>query len=182
MFFSQCFRRYILWPSLGVPCLSGHTNDSIWEIIFKVWLLIKQSVQELWRSFINNNVIVFHTYPRSITSSFMRWFLSERVFRLLSSSLLLFFYLTFLIFGSHIVFISVLGLLSRSWQNTICADSLRCLILQCSALSIISTSSHKDKRFSFSFNIWSTIANFSIPPRTNAFWCSSSLTYSGQPV
>ena len=24
------------------PCLSGNRNDSIWEIIFKVWLLIKQ--------------------------------------------------------------------------------------------------------------------------------------------
>ena len=42
----------------------------------------------------------------------------------------LFFYLTFLIIGSHIVFISILNL------PNICADSLRCLILQCSSLSL----------------------------------------------
>ena len=76
--------------------------------------LIKQGVQELWSSFANNDVIVFHAYPRSITRSFMRWFFSLRVYGRLPSSLLLFFYLTFLIIGSHIVFISILGLLSRS--------------------------------------------------------------------
>ena len=45
-----------------------------------------------------------------------------------------FFYLTFLTFGSHIVFISILGLLNRSLLPNICADSLRCLIFQCSSL------------------------------------------------
>ena len=74
--------------------------------------LIKQGAQELWRSF-TSNVFVFYTYPRSITRSFMRWFLSVRVFGLLSSSLLLFFYLTFLSISYHIVFVSILDLLSR---------------------------------------------------------------------
>ena len=38
----------LLYPrsSSGVPCLSGHRNDPIWEIILKVRLLIKQGVQE----------------------------------------------------------------------------------------------------------------------------------------
>ena len=36
----QGFGRCILWPSSGVPCLSGHRNNSTWEIIFKVWPLI----------------------------------------------------------------------------------------------------------------------------------------------
>ena len=36
----------ILWPSSSVPCLSGHRNNSTWEIIFKVWLLIKHGVQQ----------------------------------------------------------------------------------------------------------------------------------------
>ena len=151
-FFSQRFVRCILRPSSGVPCLSGHRNDLTWEIILKIWLLIKQGVQELWRSFANNDVIVFHAYPRSITRSLMRWFLSVRVFGLLSSSLLLFFfYLTSLIIGSHIVFISIFGLLSRSLQPTVCAGSLRRLILQCSPLSIISTSFHKGRWFPFPF-------------------------------
>ena len=91
-FFSQYFDRSILRISSGAPCLSGHRNDSTWEIIFKIWLLIKQGVQELCRSFANKDIIVFHAYPRSITRSFMRWFLSVRVFGLLSSSLLLFFF------------------------------------------------------------------------------------------
>ena len=60
-----------------------------------------------------------------------------------------FFYLAFLIIGSHIVFNSILGLLSRSLLPNICADSLRRLILQCSALSIISTLSHKERWFPF---------------------------------
>ena len=80
--------------------------------------------------------LFFHAYTRTITSSFMRWFLSVRVFGQLSSSLLFFFYLNFLIISSHIVFISILGLLSRSLQPTSYADSLRRLILQCSALSL----------------------------------------------
>ena len=41
LFFPQCFGHCILQPSSGVPCLSGHRNDSTWEIIFKVWLLKK---------------------------------------------------------------------------------------------------------------------------------------------
>ena len=90
--------------------------------------------------------------------------------------------LTFFIIGSHIVFISVLGLLNRSLQHNICVDSLRCLIRQCSFLSSISTSSHKGRWFLFSFHIWSAIPDFSISPCTTAFWCSSSLTFSGRPV
>ena len=85
------------------------------------------------------------------------------------------FDLTFLIISSHIVFISIHGLFSRSLSPNICTDSLRCLILQCSALSIISTSSHKGRWFPFSFHIWSTISDFSISPQTTAFQCPSSL-------
>ena len=87
-----------------------------------------------------------------------------------------FFYLAFLIIGSHIVFNSILGLLSRSLYPNICADSLRRLILQCSAQSIISTLSHKGRWFPLSFHIWSAIPDFSISPCTIAFRCSSSLT------
>ena len=36
LFFSQRFSCSILRPSSGVPCLSGHTIDLTWEIIFKV--------------------------------------------------------------------------------------------------------------------------------------------------
>ena len=36
--------------------------------------------------------------------------------------------------------------------------------------------------FFFSFHIWSAIPDFSILPHTTAFRCSSSLTFSGQPV
>ena len=42
---TQCFDCCILQPSSGVPCLSGYINDSTWEIIFKVWLLIKQGIE-----------------------------------------------------------------------------------------------------------------------------------------
>ena len=91
-------------------------------------------------------------------------------------------HLAFLIIGSHIVFNSILRLLSRSLWPNICADSLRRLIPQCSALPIISTLSHKGRWFPFSFHIWSAIPDFSISPRTTAFRCSSSLTFSGRPV
>ena len=40
--------RYILRPSSDVSCLSGHRNDSTREIISKVGLLIKKSVQEIF--------------------------------------------------------------------------------------------------------------------------------------
>ena len=86
-----------------------------------------------------------------------------------------FFHQAFLIIGSHIVFNSLLSLLSRSLWLNICAGSLRRLILQCSALSIISTSSHKGRWFPFSFRIWPTIPDFSISPRTTALRCSCSL-------
>ena len=152
----RLFGRSILRLSSGVPCLSGHRNDSTWKIIFKVWRLIKQYVQELWRSFVNNDVIVFHAFPRSITRSFTRWsftsFTDKNQLEFSNYCLHLrgySFYLTFLIIGSHFVFISILGLLSRSLQPKICADSLRRLILQCLALSIISTSSHKGRWFPF---------------------------------
>ena len=39
-----CFDCCILWPFSGVPCLSGYGNHSVWEIICKVWLLIKRGV------------------------------------------------------------------------------------------------------------------------------------------
>ena len=45
----KCFGCYILWPSSGVPCLSECRNHSTWKIFFKVWQLIKQGIQELWR-------------------------------------------------------------------------------------------------------------------------------------
>ena len=35
----------ILLPFSSVPCLSEHRNDSTWEVIFNVWLLIKQGIQ-----------------------------------------------------------------------------------------------------------------------------------------
>ena len=76
-----------------------------------------------------------------------------------------FVHLTFLIIGSHIVFISILG-----------------LRIQCSALSIILTSSHKGRWFPFSFHIWSAIPDFSISPHTTTFRYSSSLTFSRWPV
>ena len=52
LFFPQHFGCCILWPSAGVHCLSGHRNESTWEIISKVWLLIKQGVHEVGTSFI----------------------------------------------------------------------------------------------------------------------------------
>ena len=51
---------WLLYPP-GGPFLSGHRNDSSWEILFKVWLLTNQSVQEIWRCYLDNNVI-FHAY------------------------------------------------------------------------------------------------------------------------
>ena len=36
----------ILQLSSGIPSLSEHRNDPTWEIIIKVWLLIKQGIQE----------------------------------------------------------------------------------------------------------------------------------------
>ena len=79
-------------------------------------------------------------------------------------------------------FICILDLLSRSLQPSIYSDSWSRLILQCSALSIISTSSHKGLWFPISFHIWSAIPDFLISPRTTAFWCSSNLTFSERPV
>ena len=32
----QCFGCCILQPSSGIPCLSGHRNNSTWWIIFKI--------------------------------------------------------------------------------------------------------------------------------------------------
>ena len=57
---TQHFSHYILQLSSGFPCLSVHRNDSTRKIFFKVWLLIKQGVQELWRSYQNNDVIIFY--------------------------------------------------------------------------------------------------------------------------
>ena len=90
-----------------------------------------------------------------------------------------FFHIAFLIIGSHIVFNSIFDLLRRSLKLNVCADSLRRLILQCSALLLISTLSHKGRWFPVSFHIWSAIPDFSISPRSTAFWSSSSLIFSG---
>ena len=60
------------------------------------------------------------------------------------------FYQAFLIIGSHIVFISILDLLKSLYSN-IYATSLRRLILQCSSVAIILTSSHKGRWFPFFF-------------------------------
>ena len=87
------------------------------------------------------------------------------------------FYLTFLIIGSHIVFMSILGQLNWSLLPNICANLLGRLILQCSSLSIILTSSYKGRWLLFSLYIWSVILDFSISPRTTAFRCSSSLIF-----
>ena len=58
--------NFLLTVSSSLPqmffCLSEKTNNSNWEIILKVWLLIKWGVWELWRSYLNNDIIVFHTY------------------------------------------------------------------------------------------------------------------------
>ena len=59
---------------------------------------------------------------------------------------------------------------------------LRHLILPCSSLSNIFTSSHKGRWFRFSFHIWSAIPDFSTSLRHTAFRCSSSLAFSGQHV
>ena len=69
--FIVCFFHHVSAAvSSSLPQVSlvylGNRNDSTWEIIFKVWLLIKQGIQELWRSFANNDVIVFHAYPSLI--------------------------------------------------------------------------------------------------------------------
>ena len=80
-----------------------------------------------------------------------------------------FLHLTFLIIGSHNVFISLRGLLNRSLKPNVFADSLRRLIPQCSSLSIILTSSHKGWWFLFSVHIWFAISNFLISPLTTAF-------------
>ena len=92
-----------------------------------------------------------------------------------------FFNLNFWIIRSHIVFISTLGQLNRSLLPNIYADSLRRLILLYS-LSVILTSSYKGRGFPFSFHIWSAILDSSISPRTTAFRCSSSLTFSGRHI
>ena len=76
---------------------------------------------------------------------------------------------------SHIVLISILALLNSSLKSNICADSLRCLILQCSSLSIIITLFHKGRQFPFSFHIWSVIPNLYISPHITAFQYSLSL-------
>ncbi len=107
------------------------------------------------------------------------WFLSLKVFRLLSSSLLLFPQP----FGRYVLRPSsgvrrtreptrnfelpVPIMYSSLYLVYSAGDSLRYLILQYSALSIISTSFHKGRWFPFSFHIWSAIPDISILPRTN---------------
>ena len=93
-----------------------------------------------------------------------------------------FFNSNILVISSHIVCISILGLLNRSLKPNICADSSWRLILRYFSLSIILTSSHKSRWFPFSFHIWSAIPDFSISPTTTAFRCSSSLNFSRQHV
>ena len=71
--FSDCYPHFYcgklkhnvsasVFPSLFQVSIVYQWNDSTWEIIFKVWLLIKQGVQELWRSYSNNDIIDFLTY------------------------------------------------------------------------------------------------------------------------
>ena len=93
----------------------------------------------------------------------------------------IFFYIYF-IYPSWLSVPILYSTLYWTTQQVICADSLRRLILQCSTLSIILTLSHKGRWIPFSFHIWSAIPDFSISPRTIAFRCSSSLTFSGRPV
>ena len=50
------------------------------------------------------------------------------------------------------------------------------------SLSFITISSHKARWFSFSLHIWSATPDFSISPCTTAFWCFSSLTFSGRHI
>ena len=59
---TQHFSCCILQPSPGIPCFSGYSDDSAWKIILKVFMLIKQGVQEIWRCYSNNGVVVFHAY------------------------------------------------------------------------------------------------------------------------
>ena len=126
--------------------------------------------------------VIFGTYKLPVLKSlwllplYLIFFTWAHMYDFLRKLILQYFYLIFLIIGSHIVFISMLGLLNRSLQPNICADSLRCLILQCSSLPIILTSSHKGRWFLFSFHICPAIPDFSISPRTTAFWCSFSMS------
>ena len=78
-----------------------------------------------------------------------------------------------MIIGSHIVFISILGLLNRSLQPKIWL-SYSPIFFPTYFLNF--------RWFTFSFHIWSVIHDFSISPRTNAFRRSSSLTLSKQHV
>ena len=70
---------------------------------------------------------------------------------------------------------------TEQWPNK-CTASSRHIILKCSFLPMILTSSYKGKWFPFSFHIWSAIPNFSTSPWHTAFQCSSSLSFSEQYV
>ena len=118
----QCFGRSILWPSLGVPCFSGHRNDSTREIIFKVWLLIKQDVQKPWKSYSNNDIIVFYAYQSKKHQKKFHKMNSKHKIQWHQLFLIFFkviyfknnFIWPFQLLVPQIVFISILGLLKRS--------------------------------------------------------------------
>ena len=84
----------------------------------------------------------------------------------------------FFLNGFHVKFISILGLLNVSLYLKISIAFLRHLILECSSLFIILTSSLKSRWFPFSFHIWLTIPNFLVSLQHMAFHCSSSFTFS----
>ena len=93
-----------------------------------------------------------------------------------------FYYLAFLIIGSPYC----IQLYTWSTQQVIVAQRM-CWFLKPSNPPMFSPINyfnfvHKGRWFPFSFHIWSAIPDFSISPRTIAFRCSSSLTFSGRPV
>ena len=92
---------------------------------------------------------------------------------LYSSSYSNLFYLV-LIICSHILFISIFSLLNRSPNPNVLTVYLSHLILQCSSISIILTSSYKYRWFHFSFHIWSAILLFDF----TSTWITFSLRYS----
>ena len=125
---------------------------------------------------LDNSEWIFGTYKPNY------YLLLLRSFFFTFAHVAIFFYLAFLIIGSQIEFIFILGLFNRSLLSNICSAPLWCLILQCFSLPIILTSSHKGRWFPFLFHIWSDMPNFLNSPHTTAFWYSSSFTFSGLDV
>lgn len=86
-------------------------------------------------------------------------------------------HLSFFVSSSHIIFISMLGLLSNSSLPSICADSFRRLTHQYSSSIFISFC----RAFSYSATLFPPYmishARFHSLALTINFWCSSSLTF-----